>query len=48
MTGQCRGGELDQIVIHSCADEVQAPKPNVEAWSEADVGIGHQYLVDGL
>jgi hypothetical protein len=35
-------------MIHSHAEEVQAPKVNMEAQSETDAGIGHQDLVDGL
>jgi hypothetical protein len=35
-------------MIHSYAEEVQAPKANIEAQSEMDAGIGHQDLVDGL
>jgi hypothetical protein len=40
-------GELDQVVIHSRAEEVQAPKLDMEAQSEVDVGVGHRDLRDG-
>jgi hypothetical protein len=34
-------GELDQVVIYPHAEEVQAPKPDMGAWSEANAMIDH-------
>jgi hypothetical protein len=35
-------GKKDQIIVHSYAEEIQAPKPDIGAQSEANAMIGHQ------